>query len=81
MPDFNRSFTLTIADVDLIEEALRARARELSRTLHALSEQVPADLQSIGVIKEDIRAGQELLGRLHNQKIFYRPSKDVYVGG
>lgn len=23
----------------------------------------------------------DLLGRLHNQKVFYRPRNDVYVGG
>ncbi len=29
----------------------------------------------------DIRAAQELLGRLHNQKIFYRPRDGVYISG
>ena len=24
---------------------------------------------------------QDLLGRLHNQKVFYRPKSGVYVGG
>lgn len=81
MPTYNRNFQLTIGDVDMIEEALRARARELCRTRGALAEQQPADLQSLQVIDADLKAGEELLGRLHNQKIFYRPPNAVYVGG
>ena len=49
MSSYNRTFQLTIEDVDLIEE--------------------------------DMRKGEELLGRLHDQKIFYRPKKEVYVSG
>ena len=81
MPKFNRSFDLSIADVDLIEEALRARGRELSNMRLALSESNPAHLDSIRVIESDLREGEALLGRLHEQKVFYRPSKAVYVGG
>lgn len=81
MPRFNRTFDLTIADVDLIEEALRARGRELSNMRLALSEDNPAHLESIKVINSDIREGEELLGRLHDQKIFYRPKASVYVSG
>jgi hypothetical protein len=29
----------------------------------------------------DLRAAHELLGRLHNQKIFYRPKDKVYISG
>ncbi|MEM9788355.1 MAG: hypothetical protein AAF801_17790 [Pseudomonadota bacterium] len=81
MPRYNRQFDLSITDVDMIEEALRARGRELSRMRLALSEENPAHLESIKVIEQDQRAGEELLGRLHDQKIFYRPQKTVYVGG
>lgn len=81
MPRFNRSFDLTVADIDLIEEALRARGRELCQTRRALSDGNPADLESIRVIERDQRNGEELLGRLHDQKIFYRPDADVYVSG
>ena len=81
MPRYNRQFDLSIADVDLIEEALRARGRELSRMRLALTEENPAHLDSIRVIEQDQRGNEELLGRLHDQKIFYRPSKSVYIGG
>ena len=81
MASYNRKFDLSIADVDLIEEALRARGRELSRMRLALAEDNPAHLESIRVIEQDQRENEELLGRLHGQKIFYRPSAKVYVGG
>jgi hypothetical protein len=81
MPKFNRTFELSIHDVDLIEEALRARGRELCKMRRALAEDTPADLQSIQVVEADQREAEELLGRLHNQKIFYRPGKTPYVSG
>lgn len=81
MPRFNRSFDLSVDDVDLIEEALRSRGRELCQTRRALSEENPAHMEAIRVIEQDQRGTEELLGRLHDQKIFYRPSKQVYVGG
>ena len=81
MPSYNRTFELSIADIDLIEEALRARGRELCQTRRALSDENPAHLEAIRVVERDQRAGEELLGRLHDQKIFYRPKAQVYVGG
>jgi len=81
MPSFNRSFDLSIRDVDLIEEALRARGRELSKLRLALSEENPAHFESIRVIENDQRENETLLGQLHDQKIFYRPKADVYVSG
>jgi hypothetical protein len=33
------------------------------------------------VIEADQRENEELLGRLHNQKIFYRPKAQTYVSG
>lgn len=81
MPRYNRKFDLSIEDVELIEEALRARGRELCQTRRALSEENPAHMESIRVIERDQRNGEELLGRLHDQKIFYRPKSKIYVGG
>jgi len=81
MPGYNRNFDLSIADVDLIEEALRARGRELSRMRLALKADDPASMESIRVIDSDLRTGEELLGRLHDQKVFYRPNARAYVSG
>ena len=81
MPRFNKTFELSIHDVDVIEEALRARSRELCKMRRALSDQNPAELESIMVIESDLRENEELLGRLHNQKVFYRPRAQTYVSG
>ncbi|OAN74434.1 hypothetical protein A8B82_18505 [Sulfitobacter sp. EhC04] len=81
MAGYNRTFKLTIADVDMIEEALRARGRELSRMRLALGGDNPAHMESIRVIENDQRENEELLGRLHDQKIFYRPKTSTYVSG
>lgn len=59
MPKYNKSFDLTLEDIEMIEDALRRTKRD-------------ADV--------DARKVSDLLGRLHNQKIFYRP-EGTYVGG
>ncbi len=81
MPTYNRNFQLTLNDIDLIEESLRARGRELCKLRRTLSDENPANLQAISVIEQDQRDGEELLGRLHDQKVFYRPNSTVYVSG
>ena len=58
MPTYNRNFQLSINDIDLIEEALRARGRELCTMRRALSEENPADMRSIQVIEQDQRQGE-----------------------
>ncbi|MCF6443867.1 hypothetical protein [Nereida sp. MMG025] len=66
MTAYNKTFELTIEDLDVIETALLEKKREL-----ALEDQASGDARQI----------HDLLGRLHNQKVFYRPKNDVYVGG
>ena len=75
MSKHNRNFELTISDIDLIEAALQ-RTRD---SLADASQQV----QGIaGHNREDsLRQIHDLLGRLHNQKIFYKPKDGVYVSG
>ncbi len=81
MSDHNSTFQLTIDDMDLIEEALRAHGRELSLQKVVPSDGNVADAKANRVIEENLRKGEELLGRLHDQKIFYRPKTEVYVSG
>ena len=68
----NKKFELTIRDIEIIEDALRAKAgrRGLAIAMGETSERV----------KEEMHEIQELLGRLHNQKNLYRP-KDKFVSG
>lgn len=77
MAKHNRNFELTISDIDLIEAALHVTKRDLSLdALEGTKEMLPA-----AGTGETLRKIDDLLGRLHNQKIFYRPSKGTYLGG
>lgn len=68
----NNNFELSIRDIEVIESALRAKAgrRGLAIAQGAASDETRAEMHEI----------QELLGRIHNQKNWYRPS-DKWVGG
>jgi hypothetical protein len=77
MPKHNRNFELTVSDIDLIEAALHITKRDLS--LDALGD--TQQMLPAAETAESLRKIDDLLGRLHNQKIFYRPSKGTYLGG
>ncbi|MFL4471957.1 hypothetical protein ACERZ8_19510 [Tateyamaria armeniaca] len=70
MPKYNTTFELSIEELDLIEDALRRR--KLAQT--------QSDLKA-GKSGDGARQIHELLGKLHNQKTFYRPAKGTYVSG
>jgi hypothetical protein len=72
MPAYNTTFELSIDDIDIIEAALRDRQRRLN------DDGVEITGNGADACPKEIN---ELLGRLHNQKIHYRPRKGVYVGG
>jgi hypothetical protein len=74
MPTPNTTFELTVDDMELIETALRIKKKSLAKRVTDLTK-VDADL------KDTLHGIQDLLGRLHNQKEFYRPSNGSYVGG
>lgn len=68
----NKKFDLSVRDIEIIEQALRAKAgrRGLAIAQGDSSTQLHQEMMEI----------QELLGRIHNQKNWYRPS-DKWVGG
>ena len=75
MPQYNDMFELSIGDVDLIEQALRQ-----AMTSYAI--EVAGESDANRQEREDtVRRMHDLLGRLHDQKIFYRPRHGPYVGG
>jgi hypothetical protein len=74
MPKYNETFELSVEDVDLIETALRQTKSELAGQL-VEEDEVDEDLG------QSVRQIHDLLGRLHNQKVFYRPRQQLYVGG
>ncbi|MFT4621060.1 MAG: hypothetical protein ACI9KS_000216 [Sulfitobacter sp.] len=82
MPKYNRTFDLTLNDVEQIETALRSRKHILSeRRLALLNSEAVAETAEIDSELVEIA---DLLGRLHNQKIFYRPETTdnvPYVSG
>jgi hypothetical protein len=69
---YNKKFELTIRDIEIIEHALRAKAgrRGLSIAQGETSEQ----------LKDEMHEIQELLGRIHDQKVWFRP-KGFVPGG
>ncbi len=75
MPQHNDMFELTVSDMELIETGLRS-------TLASLSHAQLGETEEDQTGREDtVRRIQDLLGRLHDQKVFYRPKNAVYVGG
>ena len=71
----NTKFNLTVRDIEIIEHALRAKAgrRGLAIANGATSPQLREEMMEI----------QELLGRIHEQKIWYHkmPKGQPYVSG
>jgi len=68
----NNNFELSVRDIEIIESALRAKAgrRGLAIAEGTVSTQ----------LHEEMREIQELLGRIHEQKVWYRP-KGFVPGG
>jgi uncharacterized membrane protein YccC len=81
----NRMFDLTVTDLEIIETALRARKASLSQRLvedtdHQHKDQT-GNADQASDLTNNVHQIHDLLGRLHNQKSFYRPKTGVYVGG
>lgn len=68
----NTSFNLNVRDIEIIEQALRAKAGRRGIAI--------AQGETSEKLKEEMQEIQELLGRMHEQKVWYRP-KGVYVSG
>ncbi|TNF63290.1 MAG: hypothetical protein EP307_05395 [Rhodobacteraceae bacterium] len=77
MPRYNTQFELDVDDIDLIETALRDRKKYLSlqRLTMISGDGSTADPEGLAAIDAAIGATHDLLGRLHNQKVFYRPTQ------
>lgn len=80
----NKNFELSVNDVRLIEECLRIKLTKLQtlRLTHVESTIVPeSEIQSVKEIDFEMKEINDLLGRLHNQKNWYRPDDGIYIGG
>lgn len=69
----NLKFELSVKDIKIIEEALNNKVNRRSQRI--LEGEDPEILQT------EAKEIRDLLGRIHNQKNWYRPSKGIYVGG
>jgi len=69
----NTQFELSVKDIKIIEEALNNKVARRSQRI--LEGEDPEILQTEAA---EIR---DLLGRIHNQKNWYRPKNGVYVSG
>ncbi|MFY2825211.1 hypothetical protein [Ruegeria sp. MALMAid1280] len=75
MPQYNDMIELSVEDMELIETALRGSVASLSQAGMDEDEGGNADRE------ETLRRIHDLLGKLHDQKVFYRPKDGVYLGG
>lgn len=69
----NNNFELTVRDIEVIESALRAKAGRRGMAI------VQGETSS--QLKEEMQELQELLGRIHNQKNWYKVDDDRFQGG
>ena len=69
----NTSFYLNVRDTEIIEQALRAKAGRRGLAI--------AQGETSDKLREEMHEIQDLLGRIHEQKTWYRPQKDIYVSG
>jgi hypothetical protein len=87
MPKFNTSFKLDLHDIDLIETALHTHKKNVSlQRLALLSTDTGAepDRDTLNALDTTLTDIHTLLGRLHNQKLFFRPDSDrktPYISG
>ena len=75
MPKPNTTFKLSIRDVEIIEQALRAKAGRRGLAI--------AQCETSPELSREMNEIQEVLGRLHEQKEFYSQFRDgkPYVSG
>ncbi len=69
----NKKFKLSVRDIEIIEQALRAKAGRRGLAI--------ANGETSPQLKEELNELQELLGRIHEQKIWFRPNDKTYVSG
>jgi len=69
----NTKFELSVEDIKIIEEALNNKVNRRSQRI--------IEGEDPEILMSEAKEIKDLLGRIHNQKNWYRPSNGVYVGG
>ncbi|MCR9158439.1 MAG: hypothetical protein NXH80_14450 [Rhodobacteraceae bacterium] len=81
MPSYNKNFELTVEDMELIEDALRTTKRSLNTVVIDQDADPLRPCENTREVDASMKRINDLLGRLHNQKNFYRPKSGAYIGG
>lgn len=80
----NENFNISVRDLEIIENSLK---KEISRLLNLRKTYIESTITPEGEItrvKEidcEIKEINDLLGKFHNQKEWYRPKDKIYVSG
>lgn len=70
----NKKFELSVNDIEIIESALRAKAGRRGMKILTNDGDIPT-------LKKEANEITNLLGRIHDQKYWFRSKSKVYVGG
>ncbi|WP_428926062.1 hypothetical protein [Marinibacterium sp. SX1] len=85
MGKYNRHFELGLQDLELIENALQQAKKDLSlKRMRLLAQEMDDTTRAAELddIDSELTETYELLGKLHNQKVFWRPKPGApYIGG
>ena len=81
MPGYNKTFELSVEDMELIEDALRTTKRSLNSEVLSQDADPLRPCENTREVDASMKRINDLLGRLHNQKNFYRPKNGAYIGG
>ena len=76
MSSYNTEFQLNIEELKTIEDSMLYRLKRL--TTRRLTVKKDSSKQKIDV---EVKHIQELLGKIHNQKEWWRPKNKVYISG
>ena len=81
----NTEFNLGLRDINLIEDALNSVIARKSSAMSEITDsnvENTTDISSYREIRQEVADLRDLLGRIHNQKNWYRPqSQAIYVSG
>ncbi|MDF1748863.1 MAG: hypothetical protein P1V34_08325 [Alphaproteobacteria bacterium] len=75
MPKFRTHFELDIKDIDFIEVSLTKRVGDLTRRVLTADESKGQDEPKSAELMQEIQQIRGLLGKIHEQKIWYDPKE------
>lgn len=74
-------FDISVSDLEMIEDALRDQARQLCNVKRTQLEQhEQGEAANAEKIDSQMKAIQTVLGKLHNQKVWFTPKQFVPRG-